>query len=369
RYAFLMDAAEGVGAGAIAVGHQADDQVETVLHRLLRGAGLRGLAGMRLSRPVAEGVSVRLVRPLLRTWRRQVLAHLEERGLRYREDASNVDRGFVRNRIRHELLPLLGSEYNPSIGEAVVRLSRAAAHAQDFLAASAASADCVSGAEVSLDGFRELHDAVKPLVIDRALAALGRMPQLDAVHYESLIRAAESGEPGGQVDLPGDVRAVRGRDRLAFSAGPAGAPAPEIEEPLPVPGRADLPELGRTVEAELVDRSALDLDAFLSEKTRYHEAVDYDRLSGRLVVRSRRDGDRFRPLGATGTKTVGEFLTDAKVPPDERARVLVVVSGEQPVWVVGHRIDDRVKVRDDTARALLLTVREIRRESNGTKED
>ncbi|MFO7898987.1 MAG: tRNA lysidine(34) synthetase TilS, partial [Planctomycetota bacterium] len=296
-------------------------------------------------------------------------AHLDERGLRYREDASNVDRGFVRNRIRHDLLPLLESDYNPAVSEAVLRLSRAAAEAQDFLAVSAASADCVSGAGIRLDGFRELHDALKPLVIDRALAALGPAPQLDAVHYDSLIRAAEAGDPGGQVDLPGDVRAVRQRDRLTFSTGPGGAPAPEIETPLPVPGRADLPELGRTVEAELVDRSALDLDAFLSEKTRYHEVVDYDRLSGRLVVRSRRAGDRFRPLGATGTKTVGDFLTDAKVSPEERARVLVVAAGDQPVWVVGHRIDDRVKLRDDTARALLLTVREIGREWNGIKED
>ncbi len=364
RYDFLAGVAEDQGAEAVAVGHHADDQVETVVHRLLRGAGLRGLGGMPRSRPIDEGSAVRLVRPLLTVRRHQVLEYLAERGLSFRSDASNVDRQFLRNRIRHELVPTLERDYNPGFSEAILRLSDAAARAHDYLTVAADAACCVSGSEIELDRFRELHPALKPLVIDRALADLGPTPQLDAVHYNAVIRAADTSEPGARLDLPGGLYADIRRDRIRFGRGAAPAQPARVEAPLPVPGRADLPERGLAVEAELADRPAFDVGAFLRAKTRYHEMVDYDRLGGPLVVRSRRDGDRFHPLGATGTKTVSDFLTDAKASPEERDAALIVADGDRPIWLIGHRIDDRVKVDEGTKRIVLLRAHAARRDGN-----
>ena len=462
-------------ATAVAVGHTADDQAETVLHRLIRGAGLRGLRGMSVSRPISPGSNVRVVRPLLRVRRAEVLDYLRAEGIAFREDSSNRDPAFLRNRIRAELLPLIESAYNPAFAESLLRLSRAADDAWSLLTEQAdeAAAGCVHGAEIDLDAFRQTHDALKPLLIDRALAAamarvsgcagagtshrhcatssdagvaaLGERgapdaPQLDATHYEAVIDLALRGEPGARVELPGGLDAVRSRGAVTFcvtvrgtqhstsdlqhttsNAAPGvgrpqretgnpkrrasprskvqrpksrkqgadtanselgrGTGVPPVSEhetnhgrdgratispdnselgtrnseldavPLRVPGEATA--RAWTVRAELLDRDGFDFDAFLAAKTRYDEAMDFDAVRGTLVLRARRPGDRFRPLGAAGAKKVGDFLTDAKAEGNDR-NVMIVADDHGPLWLVGHRIDDRVKMTAATRKVLKL---------------
>ena len=359
RYSFLAAVARDVGAEAVAVAHNADDQIETVLHRLIRGAGLKGLRGMSPARPLERGSAVRLIRPLLRARRSRILEYLRGRGLSFREDSSNRDNKFLRNRIRNELLPLLEADYNPALGESVLRLSRSVSDAHSLLAemADAGAAACVANGAINIDGFRETHDALKPLVIDSAVAsAAPGAPQLGATHYEAVIELALDGEPGGRVDLPGGITAERSRETVVFARAQPRSRAPDVEVALEAPGETTVGALGITVRAELADRSEFDLDAFLSCKTCYDEALDFDAIAGPLVLRSRRDGDRFRPLGVGGGKKVGDFLTDLKVPAAERDRVLVVAAGDQPVWVVGYRIDERAKVTPRTKRVIRLSV-------------
>jgi len=360
RYAFLASAAEAAGAEAVAVGHNADDQIETVLHHIIRGTGLKGLRGIPLARPIRACSAVRLVRPLLRSRRSQILEHLGGRGLSCREDSSNRDGAFTRNRIRNELLPLIESAYNPAFGGSVLRLSRAARDAYDLLldVVRAAEERCVSGAAIDLEEFARLHDAAKPFVIDAALkSAAAAPPQLDAKHYEAIDDLALSGELGAQARLPGGIVATRTRSGVTFASCEPRLEAPQVRAVLKVPGETAVSAAGVTVNAELLDRGDFDLDAFLGAKTRYDEALDFGAVAGPLVLRSRRDGDVFRPLGAGGRKKVGDFLTDLKVPARGRGRVLVVAAGEEPVWVVGHRIDDRVKITDRTRRVMVLSVR------------
>ena len=362
RYAFLGSVAEsvGVGAGAVAVGHHADDQIETVLHRLIRGAGLKGLRGIPLTRLIGDGSAARLVRPLLFARRAEILDHLKERGLTYREDSSNADAAFTRNKIRHELLPRIESDFNPAFGESLLRLSRSATDVHELLldVAHTAAVDCVSGNTINVEEFGLAHGAVRPLLIDLAVEWVEPMrPQFDAKHYDAIVELALGGTPGARIDLPGDIMASRSGDAISFAKRQPDEPASPVHVPLACPGETADELAGVRVVVELVVRAGFDFDAFVAAKTCYDEAMDADAASGTLVLRSWQEGDRFEPLGVGGSKKVGDFLTDLKVPVADRGRVMLVTADGRPVWLVGHRIDERVKITESTKRVLKLSVK------------
>ncbi len=359
RYAFFASVAETVGASAVAVGHHADDQIETVLHRLIRGAGLKGLRGIPLTRLMGADSPVRLIRPLLGSRHADILVHLNERGLEYRSDSSNADTSLTRNRIRHTLLPRIELEFNPAFGESLLRLSRSATDVHELLldVAHTAAVECVSGNAIDVEEFGLAHGAVRPLIIDLAVEWVDPLhPQFDARHYDAVVALALDGTPGMQLDLPGGIVASRWADAVSFAMRQPDEPAPQVHMPLACPGQTVDAVAGVRAVAEVVARSDFDLGAFVSAKTCYDEAMDADAAAGELVLRSWQDGDRFEPLGVGGSKKVGDFLTDLKVPVEERGRVMVVTAAGRPVWLVGRRIDEGVKITESTSRVLKLSV-------------
>jgi tRNA(Ile)-lysidine synthase len=217
RYRWLTDVARECGAAWVATGHNADDQAETVLHRLLRGAGLQGLRGIAERRPLEDGVGV--VRPLLRVSAAEVRAALREQGWDWREDSSNVDLKYTRNRIRRELLPHLTQHYNPGVAAALARLAEQAEEA--FQAEEAEAATLLRAAELPRAG-RLLILSAEPLTAapSRMVRALLRLlweredwPRGDMDH-DAWQRAAEVARGGAQaVDLPGGVQ-IRRRERV-----------------------------------------------------------------------------------------------------------------------------------------------------------
>jgi tRNA(Ile)-lysidine synthase len=213
RYGWLAEVARSAGAAWVATGHTADDQAETVLHRLLRGAGLEGLRGVAERRRLEGGVGV--VRPLLRVGRAQVRAALRERGQEWREDATNADWRYLRNRIRHELLPLLAERYNPAAAEALARLAEQADEA--FRAEEAEAAELLRLAELPRAGARVILDAGRLDAAPRRLVrALFRLlwrregwPRGD-MGFDAWQRlAAVAAGEAGAADLPGGVRVLR----------------------------------------------------------------------------------------------------------------------------------------------------------------
>lgn len=217
RYQFLIRTAQSIGAPWVALAHNADDQVETVLHRLIRGTGLGGLSGMPVSRPLADGIT--LIRPLLDVTRNEIEADLHARGLVWREDASNASPEFTRNRIRHRLLPMLRAEFNPQVEAAVLKLSQQAQDADSIVQAAAAqllerSLLDSAAAEVRIDC--HTLGSVSPHLVRAMLSLLWRRQDWPAgamsfAHWESLARLAQ-GE-GEAVSLPGRITATR-RDSL-----------------------------------------------------------------------------------------------------------------------------------------------------------
>jgi tRNA(Ile)-lysidine synthase len=292
RYAFLNAVARREGAHAIFLGHTADDQVETFLLRLVRGAGIAGLSAMRPK----DGL---LCRPMLGLWRADVQGYLRGKGQAWREDATNRDRAFLRNRVRHELLPLLQS-LNPGVKEVLLR-------------------------EVELLGQRQ--------------------QELDA---ELLRRLGLSGRQIAPA-LAGKPVVLKGGWRLEPPQSSRAKPH-EFDQRLGIPGMVELPGVG-TVRAKAVPLLDGAVPAHSPGREQY---VDLELVGPELRVRSRRPGDRFVPLGMSAPKKLQDFFVDEHVPREERDRVPLVTSGDAIVWVVGMRLDDRFKVTPSTTRAVRL---------------
>jgi tRNA(Ile)-lysidine synthase len=330
RYAALDRIARRAGATRIAVAHTADDQAETVLMRLLQGAGPRGLAGI----PVRRG---RLVRPLLDVDRATVLDYLAGAGLDWVEDETNRDLKMLRNRIRHETLPLLAAHGWPRIGDALRRTaaaSREAGEALDALLAPRVTAfvrPAPGGAALDVAPLRELPPgAVKAALRLALVEVLGRAEVRAGLRAGHLDRLAGLvwGAPGARVRLPSGLVVERARDALWVTA-----PGPPLERVIvSVPGETRLPGFGRLE----VRRAAPAREAAPSM-----ECFDEAALPGRLAVRSRRPGDRFVPFGGGRSVRVARVLAAAGIPPSARRGWPLLVAdgpaGETVLWVIGVR--------------------------------
>lgn len=360
RLAFLCETACKVGAGCVALGHHADDNVETVLHRIVRGTHIRGMGGIPAMRK-EEGTHVRLVRPLLQSRRQDIESFCLARRLPWRTDPTNADVTFRRNFIRHELLPLLREKLNPRVDEALLRLAAAGREVEDFLRGEAAAAlgEAERGSDagtLALDrtsmGRRPpvVRKAAMRLALEKVGAPLGGM---SAERFDELSTLFDPEGPAG-VSLGGGYVARReggcvivapGRDRTAPPDGDALT--------LPCPGEVDLGD-GRKV---LCETHPFDEQLFASH-CRHHppgvELIDADQILPPLSCRPRRDGDVFRPLGCAGRQSVSDFLTNLKVPRPRRESARCICDELGIVYLVPLRIDQRVRVTSRTRRVLRI---------------
>jgi tRNA(Ile)-lysidine synthase len=343
RKAFLQEVAEGIGAVRIATGHTMDDQAETILMRMLFGTGPRGLGGI-------NPLKWWYVRPLIDARRAQTVAFCKAQRLRPRLDPTNDDPAFRRNVIRHETIPFLASTLNASLTESISRLGdilRDEDHYLHGLALSQAPPESNpgGGSRVPLDAIRRLPVPIQRRAIRYLFAVEGY--EASAAQTEAVRRMVVSEKLSGQVDLAGPLsaRAEYGFLVVSRAPSPAGSATP-VE--LAVPGETHLPTWGARA------RTWISSERPASWPDGRRECVmDADRIDFPLRVRRLRPGDRFRPLGMNREKKVGDFFTDQKVSRTMRTAAPVVVSDEGAIcWLVGHRIDDRVKVTSRTERFL-----------------
>jgi tRNA(Ile)-lysidine synthase len=348
RYAALQAHARRLHAQRIAIGHTTDDQAETVLMRMLTGAGVRGLAGI----PPVRGP---IVRPLLESRRAELVALLVAAGLPWIDDPSNQDRAFFRNRVRHELLPMLS---DASGADVVARLDRIARLCRDTVGAieRVARRELVRLAATTGDAvvlphapLAELPRQVAAEVLRQAAAGLGGRAPLRAWAHRGLARVLASPPPRRPFRLGGvAVEVSSGHVRLA-TAETRHLPARELT----IPGRVELPEIGRALEARIVHGRD-------HEVPREAERVVFDaeRLPSRLTVRSRRPGDRFSPFGG-GERRLKSFLIDAKIPRWERVRLPIVDAEGRILWVAGVRRSREAPVTAATRRVLELALKPL----------
>ena len=350
RYDFFARVARRRGADIVLVAHTADDQAETVLLHLTRGAGLAGLGGMRpLSSWRSPDGDLRVGRPLLGLSRADTEAYCAARNLSPRHDTSNDSLDFARNRIRREVLPAL-RKVNVEAGGNAARFADLAAQAVDYLDAQARdwlkSNASTRGDAVALPRAQlaAQHPALRAHVLREALREF--VPALQGLGSRHLDAVDDlcAGASGRRADLPGGVAAYTESADLVLRVGPSPPPAAPIEpHDLTLPGVADAGPW--RVEGRLVPVSEPFPDG------RYAAHLDPS-AACRVTVRSRRHGDRFQPLGMRESKSLQDFFVDAKVPRADRDGAPLLLADGEIIWVVGHRLGERAKVRDGAPEAL-----------------
>ena len=374
RYQFYEDICTQIQATKVALGHHQDDTAETVLMNLIRGSGTAGLKGIV---PVRD---VKFIRPLAGFTRQQIEAFLTSMGLVPRQDSTNTDARYLRNRIRHELIPTLESDYNPNIK---VGLNRTA----DVLSAESEYLDTVTqkafeacrirdpakvdaltmSGSVVLDRvkFQQYHIAVQRRILRRSFVEmLGSKDDFYFTHCEAILNLVEGDSPNAVLALPNGLRFRRAYQCLIFEvkAGSRSPVAVEMENfayPLAAPGKTFIAALNAEITAELRNTRSHELP-----NGKFEAVFDYEKLKGTftnpssetlpLTIRNRRQGDRFQPYGMKGTKKIKDFLIDAKVPRYERDRIPLLVCGDEILWLIGYTTSEPFKIQTGTEQYLYL---------------
>ncbi|HOT90329.1 MAG TPA: tRNA lysidine(34) synthetase TilS [Anaerolineae bacterium] len=376
RYAFLCRVAQSIGATRIAVGHNADDQAETVLMHLLRGAGPAGLRGMLpetrlcdyhlLASSLNPPPEMKLIRPLLYVPRADIEAYCAEQQLETRFDRSNLDTTFFRNRLRHEVLPYL-AQISPRIAQRLCHLAEVVRADYDMLHEFVSVAwdtllvkESATMLSFNLAGWRGQPLAIQRAIIRCAAYQLCRsLRDVSFVHIEDAVRVAQHGVTGAQATLPHGLRLTVGYTTLTIAAGealdlPPEKPWLELDArlPCPVPGEISLPGGWRL---HIQEVPHWNLEVLANNCNPLVAWMDADVLGDAPILRTRRRGDTFQPQGLGGaTVRLSALLTNVKMPRPWRDYVPLLEAGGRILWVVGVRLSEAAAVRPDTRRVVYL---------------
>ncbi len=360
------------GAAAIVLAHHADDQAETVLMRLLRGSGITGLSGMAYRNQRGY------VRPLLEISRPEIEQYLRARGLEWREDSSNSDTSYLRNRIRHQLLPLL-EEYNPAIRSCLA--ATASVLGDDEALLGELTAEAFAGScrveewriVCGVTALRALKPALRRRVLRQAFKQLtGTLAGVSLRHIDSICGLIESDRPNSRLALPQEITAVREYDRLMLLAGENVVRLPSTtfdsaqDRPLRARRLATVPENG--FELPIIGPGFYRLPLGGSIMVESSGAADFPPDSGTLhldlaetpfpwLVRTFRPGDRMTPFGMSGRKKVKDIFIDRKIPLSERKRIPLLFCGDDLIWIAGVCASELCRIDTPSAATVRVTWR------------
>jgi len=359
RYRYLEDLAERIKADRIAMGHQADDQAETFLMRLLRGAGGAGLSGISPKRG-------KIVRPLIDIKKEEIERFLKQKGQSYRTDSSNLLPNYFRNRVRLSLLPEIKRKFNPKIVDVLNRASNIISLQQQYVEKKSEEIlriVCKSKKKdkIVLDlkrfiGYniclkREMiRLCVKELVGDRFASLAASSTELSFDTIERTLGLIQKQKSGRKVKLIGNTWAEVSGENLAIYI----EKRKQHNYAISLPGTKDLRGLGIRIKSKIVSRPSLPQK--IKSKGEQVAFLDWEKLKEPFRLRNRRPKDKFKPLGMQGTKSVADFLIDMKVPRYERDEVMLLAAGGKIAWILGYRISDEFKVTDKTKKVLRIEV-------------
>ena len=372
RYRFLMEQAHRFTAQAVAVGHTADDQVETVLMHFIRGAGLDGLKGMN-HRTVIKmfDPEIPIVRPLLDIWREETVVYCAANGFRPRHDPSNASLDFLRNRLRHLLIPALET-YNPRFREAVWRTSASLTGDHEILlnALDEAWKACVVQETADFIAFDSSALTKRPVGLQRNLIRLA----MERIHpddtdisfttLERVSRFINTATHRTRMDVTGGLHLLREGSLIYVIAGDITLPIerwPQMPNEsltlsLDIPSSVSLSG-GWRLNCERWDRATLAMDQAILNDDPFQVWLDANSISDALELRVRQDGDRFEPLGMDGHEMkISDFFINAKLPQRARDRWPLLCMGEKVVWVPGYRPAHSFRLTDSTRQALYFSM-------------
>ncbi|KPL05543.1 MAG: hypothetical protein AMJ73_00350 [candidate division Zixibacteria bacterium SM1_73] len=359
RYRYLEDLAERIKADKIAMGHQANDQAETFLMRLLRGAGGSGLSGI----PPKRG---KIIRPLIDIKKEEIERFLKQKGQSFRTDSSNLLPNYFRNKVRLLLLPQIKKEFNPKIVDVLNRASNIISLQQQYIEKKSEEIlriVCKSKKKdkIVLD-LRRFIDyniclkremirlCVKELVGDRFASLATSSTELSFDTIERTLGLIQKQKSGRKVKLIGNTWAEVSSENLAIYI----EKRKQHNYTISLPGTKDLRGLGIRIKSEIVSRPSLPQK--IKSKGEQVAFLDWEKLKEPFRLRNRRPKDKFKPLGMQGTKSVADFSIDMKIPRYERDEAMLLTAGGKIAWILGYRISDEFKVTDKTKKVLRMEV-------------
>ena len=332
----------------IALAHHRDDNAETILHHLLRGSGLTGLAGIR-------PVQGRRIRPLLCVGREEIRAYLEAGHISWCEDSTNQSPDYTRNRIRSQVLPLLKTAVNEQAEEHILQAGQIIGQADAYLRQQAEEIWQEAGcgreedlAVIPLTIFVRQPEILKTYLIRLMLDRLHPgWKDIGSRHFTAIAKLA--GKPvGSRLDLPGGLMARTGYETLEIVRKTEQEVSVKTESGADgeIHGRQTVPKLHMTVFSRQKDQEI--------PKNQYTKWFDYDKIKGTLSVRTRRTGD-YLILPSGGSKTIARYMIDEKIPKEKREKILLLAEGSHVLWVVGFRISEYYKIEEHTENILQVT--------------
>lgn len=353
RYDFFESVCAQTGATKVALGHHKDDIAETVLMNLLRGAGSSGLNGIS---PIRDG---KFIRPLAGITRQEIESFLASKKLVPRHDSTNTDNRFLRNRIRHELLPMLEQNYNPNIRTGLIRTAEVLGTESEYLDSQTRKA--FDSCNVSLyqtrsiildkEKFLQHHTALQRRILRYGIyKILGHVNDFSFDDCQAILKIIKGSKPNALLTLPDSFQFKRAYEQLIFEKKPI--QTDNFVYPLVVPGKTDIPEVNANIIAEIYDTLPNNI-VTLPDGT-FEAMFDYDKIDLPLIVRNRRQGDRFQPHGMNGTKKIKDYLVDTKVPRTDRDRIPMLVSGNDILWIIGFTTNEKFRILPQTQRYLHL---------------
>ena len=362
RIETLLNIAKAGNCNSIATAHHKNDNAETILHRLVRGTGFRGLTGIWPTRLFAD--DIQFIRPLLSVTRDEIIEYLKKRNLKWRRDHTNADCTYTRNFIRHRLLPALQQDCTGSLVE---QLSALAASARKFYSMVCNCADkawptltdcSANELKLNLQMFLVQPPPVKVELVRRSLSAVGcGQRDLTRQHFQKILRLAEQNVGGRKIELPAGFVVRREYGNLIFARPEKISHHDELirsSTRLQVPGKT---KFGRfLIQAATLEADGSRIEKFKTKKNNCIESFDWDKVKLPLMVRSRKAGDRFWPLGLEAEKKIGKFLTAAKVPHHLRRKLLVIEDSEKIIWLWPVRIGEQAKITEGTQKVLQLKI-------------
>jgi tRNA(Ile)-lysidine synthase len=355
RFDFFEQVVKEHQASAIALGHTRDDRIETILIHLLRGTGPDGLEGI-------APISGCRVRPLLDTSREDTAAYCKSMGITYKEDSSNQSAKYLRNRIRHQLIPLLNGIFGQEYRESLLRLSDIASSESAWIQEYAD--DLVDRIAIRTDEFVEypaskissLPEALRRRVLRRIIGKeRGHLDDITFEHVDHLLAAISNGSSSFSETLPGGSEILRLKDGMVrYYMEEYPSSAAHFEVVLEAPGEVQLAEHGMKLHACFgVSPEARKLEARGNSVW-----IDAEQMDFPLIIRNRRSGDRFQPIGMDVPLRLQDYFVNQKVPYHLRDRIPLVTDSKGIVWVAGYSPDSRVRIHPGTKKALHLSISE-----------
>jgi tRNA(Ile)-lysidine synthase len=352
RYDFLRGVAKRLGNAKIATGHHQDDQAETVLIHLFRGAGSSGIGGIR---PISRGI----IRPLLSVTRQEIEEYCENSHLSPRIDCTNSQTDYLRNRIRLQLLPELIEKFNPAMKAALCKSAEIIAAEHDFIRQSV---ECIWAKLVSQEGesivfarkkFNQLHIAQKRELFRMAIEKKqGSLRGISFTHVEKMIVLSEKGFVGTQITLPGNLVFKCNYHQMMLASLQADIKKLDaLYAVLALQGDTYIPALKMAVQVELTD-------FFMKPANKNSAVFDFDQLVPPLFIRYRQAGDRFRPSGMAGSKKLKDFFIDYKLERQKRDIVPLLCDQQGILWVIGYRQSEYGRASEKTKKCLRVSIRE-----------